>query len=86
MTPEPITSDATTSRRMRRAPSRARPKAPARGSRWQKRQDEMAQKIAGHALEGGHRMLGDCVPDEQAIDAYLEVLRQDLIAFATKEA
>lgn len=53
---------------------------------WQRTQDEMVANIAMHAIEGGRRQAGPDIGDEAAVDAYLEILRRDLIAAATRTA
>lgn len=68
------------SRKRQPARSRARKASPA----WQREQDEMVSRIADHALAGGVARAGPGADSEQAIDAYLEVLRQDLLAFARR--
>lgn len=67
----------------KRAPRSPRPRkaTPA----WQREQDRMVTQIADHALAGGAARAGPGADSEQAIDAYLEVLRQDLLAFARRE-
>lgn len=51
---------------------------------WQREQTRMVDQIADHALRGGIERAGPGATDEQAIDAYLEVMRRDLIAFARR--
>lgn len=53
---------------------------------WQREQDQMVTRIADHALAGGADRAGPGSSNEQAIDAYLEVLRRDLLAFSLREA
>lgn len=54
-------------------------------SNWNKTQQEMVSKISEHAIEGGRASAGDQVDKEAAIDAYLDMLRQDLLAFAKRD-
>lgn len=69
--------------RPRRAPRRARslPETPA----WRREQDRMVAQIADHALVGGVDRAGPGASDEQIIDAYLEVLKHDLLALARRD-
>lgn len=61
----------------------AQPRAPMpRG--WRRDQDRMVSDIAGHAIQGGSRIAGPGATNEQAIAAYLEVLRRDLLDHAAK--
>ena len=66
----------------KRAPRRAstRKATPA----WQREQDLMVTRIADHAIAGGAERAGPGADTEQSIDAYLEVLRRDLLAFARR--
>jgi hypothetical protein len=71
------------------APSRKR--APRRAAThkatpaWQREQDLMVTRIADHAIAGGAERAGPGADTEQSIDAYLEVLRRDLLAFARRD-
>jgi hypothetical protein len=63
-----------------RGRARARTHSPA----WLKEQKRMVEQIAGHALEGGADRAGPGADTEQAIEAYIEVMRRDLLAFARR--
>ena len=58
----------------RAAPSRA----------WRRNQNRMVVDIAQHALAGGSGIAGEEASPEQAISAYLEVLRRDLLKHAAR--
>lgn len=60
--------------------SRTRTQTPA----WEREQQRMVAQIADHAIIGGVDRAGPGADDEQAIDAYLEVLKRDLLAFARR--
>lgn len=62
----------------------ARPAVPLPDPDWQRIQGEMVARIAGHALEGGTRRAGPHADEVTAIDAYLEILRHDLLAEASR--
>lgn len=51
---------------------------------WQREQSRMIEQIADHALRGGSERAGPGATDEQAVDAYIEVMRRDLNAFARR--
>lgn len=61
-----------------------RRQTPAQTPTWQREQSRMVDQIADHALRGGSERAGPGATDEQAIDAYLEVMRRDLLAFARR--
>lgn len=60
--------------------------AKGKSSTWGLRQANMVRDIADHALNGGRSMLGAGASDEEAIDAYLKRLRQDLIQNSALES
>ena len=62
-----------------------RPRARTQTAAWLREQDGMVAQIVDHALAGGAERAGPGATDEQAIDAYLEVMRRDLIAFARRQ-
>lgn len=61
---------------------RTRPSA--QTAAWQREQRRMVEQIADHAIAGGASRAGPGADSEQAIDAYLEVLKRDLLAFAKR--
>lgn len=63
---------------------RGHPRTRTHGPAWLKEQRRMVEQIAGHALEGGVDRAGPGADTEQAIEAYIEVMRRDLIAFARR--
>jgi len=69
------------------SPKRAprRPRVRGQTAAWLREQDGMIAHIGDHALCGGAERAGPGATDEQAIDAYLEVMRRDLLAFARRE-
>lgn len=53
--------------------------AKVKGAAWGLRQARMVEEIASHALQGGRAIVGATASDEEAIDAYLQRLKRDLV-------
>lgn len=64
------------------SPRRSKPRTQTQA--WQRDQLRMVEQIADHVIAGGASRAGPGADDEQAIDAYLEVLKRDLLAFAKR--
>lgn len=62
-----------------------RRKQPGETAAWRREQDRMVAQIADHAIAGGASRAGPGATDEQAIDAYIETMRRDLLAFAKRD-
>lgn len=62
---------------------------PRQESEWEETQKALVKQYGRHAIEGGLRACGapaKAVRTEDAIDAYLEILRQDLLRHSKKKA
>lgn len=61
---------------------------PRQESEWEKTQRALVKQYGKHAIEGGMRAIGATSSDtktEDAIDAYLEILRKDLLQYSRKK-
>lgn len=65
-------------------PSRRVPRTRPRDAAWSRKQNAMVAEIADHALTGGAMAAGPDATPEQAIDAYLEMLKRELLEFAQR--